>query len=725
MQVTLRTSLDRVLGGRTAAALAAGGIRTVGDLLRHYPRRFHQRGELTALSELREGENATIFAEIANVRSWRARSGRRVCEVTVTDGRQLLVVTFFNLKEWMQRRLAVGTQAYFAGTVTRFKGRLQMVHPEIEFADAEGDPAFAGAIVPLYAGVGDLPGSVLRRSIRTVLDVVDLDTDPLPPDVRARHRFVGLREAFEGMHRPTQMGERHAARRRLAFEEAFVLQVALAVRRRTRRRARAIPRRRVPGGLLDAFDAALPFPLTDGQRRAGAEIEADLAADHPMHRLLHGEVGSGKTLVALRAMLTVVDAGGQAVLLAPTEVLAQQHFRSISHMLGPLGLQGQLGGSERATRIALLTGSLPPSTRRQTLDEVARGDVGIIVGTHALLGEEVRFADLGLVVVDEQHRFGVEQRAALRAKSAEDVVPHLLVMTATPIPRTIALTIYGDLDTSVLRERPSGDPKIETFVVPLATKPEWSERVWQRVREEVAVGHRVYVICPRIGGDQRDPEDGEDLPDVADPDASSRRPPAGVIEVAAALREGPLRDLRVGVLHGQLPAAERDGVMRSFAGGGYDVLVATTIVEVGVDVPEASMIVILDADRFGISQLHQLRGRVGRDGRPSLALLVTEAEPGSPAFARLEGVARSCDGFALAELDLEQRGEGTLRDVAQHGRSDFALLSLLRDRDLIELARDEAARLVDDDPELKAHPALGAAVGELLADERLRYLEMA
>ncbi|HEX7745757.1 MAG TPA: ATP-dependent DNA helicase RecG, partial [Micromonosporaceae bacterium] len=468
-------------------------------------------------------------------------------------------------------------------------------------------------------------------------------------------------------------------------------------------------------GLLDAFDAGLPYELTKGQRGVGEEIATDLDTAHPMHRLLQGEVGSGKTVCAVRGMLQVVDAGGQAALLAPTEVLAAQHYRGILDLLGPLGRAGELDGDPHGTRVELVTGSLGSAARRRALEQVATGQAGIVVGTHALLYEGVDFADLGLVVVDEQHRFGVEQRDALRAKAEQP--PHVLVMTATPIPRTVAMTVYGDLEVSTLTQLPRGRSPIASHVVPAAEKPAYLDRAWRRLREEVAAGHQAYVVCPRIG-------DGPAAEEEAAADEADRRPPMAVTEVAPLLAEGPLHGLRIGVLHGRLPADEKDAVMRRFAAGDLDVLVATTVIEVGVDVPNATVMVVLDADRFGVSQLHQLRGRVGRGTAPGLCLLVSEAVDGTPARERLDAVASTTDGFRLAELDLEQRREGDVLGAAQSGRrSHLRLLSLRRDSELIREARAEAIALIDDDPELARHPALAASVAQLVDEQRAEYLE--
>jgi len=466
----------------------------------------------------------------------------------------------------------------------------------------------------------------------------------------------------------------------------------------------------------------LPFELTAGQQEVSKQILDDISREHPMHRLLQGEVGSGKTVVALRAMLAVVDAGGQAALLAPTEVLAQQHHRTITSMLGPLAQAGELTGAEVATRVALLTGSQGAQARRRNLLEAAGGAAGIVIGTHALLQENVQFADLGLVVVDEQHRFGVEQRDALRSKG--DMPPHVLVMTATPIPRTVAMTVFGDLETSTLSELPGGRSPIQTNVVPLAEQPHWLERAWSRVREEVAQGRQAYIVCARIGSDAPNVVDTDE--DGTDEEEDKRKPAAAVVDVAPLLAEGALAGLRLEQLHGQLPPDHKDDVMRRFGAGDIDVLVATTVVEVGVDVPNATVMVVLDADRFGVSQLHQLRGRVGRGEHAGLCLLVTEAEVGSPARERVDGVAATLDGFELARLDLEQRREGDVLGATQSGRrSSLKLLRLLQDEAIIVAAREEATMLVDRDPTLSAHDALVEAVRELLDTERADYLEKA
>ena len=629
----------------------------------------------------------------------------------------------------------------FAGTVSSFRNRRQLVHPECEMLpgappNADLNPIspelaaeFATEMIPVYPASAKVPSWRIAKSVKTVLDTLEVGEDPLPARLRDSYELAGRAEAIRAVHRPLDPADRKRALARLKWDEAFLLQAALAQRRLAAAAMPAMPRPRIDGGIAAEFDARLPFTLTAGQVAVGQTIAAELACAYPMHRLLQGEVGSGKTVIAIRAMLQVVDAGGQAALLAPTEVLAQQHYRSVTGMLGPLAAGGQLGAAEHATGVTLLTGSVGAAARRSALSDVFTGDAGIVIGTHALLEEQVQFADLGLVVIDEQHRFGVEQRDALRAKAADNR-PHVLVMTATPIPRTVAMTAYGDLETSTLTELPAGRSPIASHVVPAADKPRFLERAWERVREEVSRGQQAYVVCPRIG----------DGPDLAEPDdlgadglgaddfgavdmtggiprgvVDGRRQPLAVLDVAATLDAGPLAGLRLGILHGRLHPEEKDRVMREFSAGQIDVLVATTVIEVGVDVPNATVMVIMDAERFGVSQLHQLRGRVGRGTAAGLCLLVTEAPPASPARERLEAVAATLDGFKLSRLDLEQRREGDVLGAAQAGRqSSLRLLRLLADEDLIGRAREEASAVVSADPNLAAHPALRAAIEDLL-----------
>ena len=733
----LTRPLRGLVGAKSATALRESlGIETVGDLLGHYPRRLEDRGKLTDFSDLPLGEHVTVLAKTVEIttRPYAPKHGGRRgtrTEVRVTDGTRELVCTFFR-QPWRGNQLRPGTVALFSGKVVIFSRRRELQHPTCEvlghgsdlgeFGDELADADPLPRWLPIYPASAKITSKVIGECVDLVLPLVDAIPDPLPEPVRAEHRFPPYADALRAIHRPADPEDWEAARRRLRYDEAFLLQGVLARRRRRTEQLSALPRPARAGGLLDRFDAALPFRLTAGQQQVAGELEADLSGGHPMHRLLQGEVGSGKTVVALRAMLQVVDAGGQAALLAPTEVLAAQHLRSITALLGPLGEGGLLGGADEATRVTLLTGSTSAARRRAALSEVASGAAGVVIGTHALLEESVQFAELGLVVVDEQHRFGVEQRAALTTKAGEGTSPHVLVMTATPIPRTVAMTVFGDLDVSTLRELPAGRAGVQSTVVPAAERPEWLRRTWQRVREEVDAGRQAYVVCPRIGGE---PE--AELARLASPDddeAAGRRPPVAVADVAADLVSGPLAGLRVFMLHGRQPAEEKDDLMRRFAAGDIDVLVATTVIEVGVDVPNATVMVVMDAERFGVSQLHQLRGRVGRGTSPGLCLLVTDADAGSRSRERLDKVADSVDGFALARLDLEHRREGDVLGAAQSGRrSSLRLLSVLQHEDVIATARAAVEDLMARDPCLEQHPALAAALVELERSDSAGYLE--
>jgi ATP-dependent DNA helicase RecG len=723
---TTSTPLGKVLGDKTAKALADHlELHTAGDLIYHFPRRYDERGEHTDMRDLQIGEQVTLLAQVqsVSVKPMRARKGNML-EITIGDGSgATLTCTYFN-QAWRERDLKRGRWGLFAGKITDFRGKRQLNGPAYQLlkADATQDEAaeeieeFAGALIPVYPAAQAVPTWVIAKCVRTVLDTFQPPDDPLPGAVRANRNLVGIGTALHEIHRPTSKEALFTAKYRLKWDEAFAVQLTLAQRRARASGTPGRSRPRVEGGILAKFDAGLPYELTEGQQTVGEEIAADLAKPHPMHRLLQGEVGSGKTLVSVRAMLQVVDSGGQAALLAPTEVLATQHFRGISEQLGALGRAGEIDGDPGGTQLTLVTGSLGAAARRAALAKVADGTAGIVVGTHALLYEGVDFKDLGLVVVDEQHRFGVEQRDALRAKAA--VPPHVLVMTATPIPRTVAMTVYGDLETSTLSQLPRGRSPIASHVVP-PERPAFLDRAWQRLREEVKAGHQAYVVCPRIGttgGDEEEEPPGDNEP--------ARRPPLAVTEVAPLLAEGPLRGLRIAVLHGKLPSDEKDAVMRSFAKGDLDVLVATTVIEVGVDVPNSTVMIIMDADRFGVSQLHQLRGRVGRGSAAGICLLVTESVEGTAARERLDAVASTTDGFRLSEIDLEQRREGDVLGASQSGRhSHLRLLSLLQDSKLITAARAEATELIGDDPDLTKYPALAASVAALVDEERAEYLE--
>jgi ATP-dependent DNA helicase RecG len=710
-------------GRATAKAYAeAFGITTVRDMIYHFPRRYEERGKLTDIRSVVVGEDVTVQAMVSKVTVRKASTRDTwLLEAEVADGSgRTLWLTFFGKTRgavaFREKDLQKGLTGLFSGTVTKFKEKFQLTHPDyvmLSGHDVSADQ-YASALIPIYPATQKIRSWDIERVINVLLQILAPPPDPLPASLRARRELLPLWDAVRLIHHPESYGQAALARQRLIWDEALAVQVSLVRRKREAASAPAVPRPRRDGGLLTEFDAALPFELTPGQVAVGERIAADLATPHPMHRLLHGEVGSGKTVCAVRGMLQVVDAGGQAVLLAPTEVLAAQHHRSIRGLLGPMGRSGELDAADLATAVVLITGSQSAAARREAARAVASGEAGIVVGTHALLYEGVEFRDLGLVVVDEQHRFGVQQRDTLRTKATQP--PHVLVMTATPIPRTVAMTVFGDLDVSALSELPRGRSGISTHVVPALERPAYFERAWRRVAEEVAQGHQAYVVCPRIGGNL-----DEDAA-AADPDA--RRPTLAVLEVAPKLASGPLAGLRIGVLHGRLPGDEKDALMRDFAAGKLDVLVATTVIEVGVDVPNATVMVVLDADRFGVSQLHQLRGRVGRGTAPGLCLLHTEMSEGTPARERLDAVASTLDGFTLAEFDLTQRREGDVLGEAQSGSTrHLRLLSLLHDREVIEAARDEATQLLDADPGLADHPALAASVSALVAEDRAEFLE--
>jgi ATP-dependent DNA helicase RecG len=713
---TLDARLDGIVGGKTSKALErAFGMRTVGDLLSHYPRRYATRGELTPISSLNVGDQVTIVAQIKSAGERRMQNRRgSILEVVIGDGRGEVSLTFFN-QAWRLSELRPGRRGIFAGKVGEYRGGKQFAHPDYQLFDDEAEAqlnaeAYANLPIPIYPATSSMSTWQIQKVIALVLDGLGEVADPLPEDLRRRHKLLSARDAIERIHRPDFEDQIPPARRTLRMHEALVLQTALLQQRQFVRALSAVSR--APGTLLERFDAGLPFPLTPDQESVGAQVAADLQGDWPMNRLVQGEVGSGKTLVALRAMLQVAQSGGQSALIAPTEVLAAQHLRSMTRMLGP-----KLAPELMPT---LLTGQMGAAERRKAALRVAAGQALIVVGTHALLSDSTTFADLGLVVVDEQHRFGVEQRETLRAKGTS---PHALVLTATPIPRTVAMTVFGDLDISTIRTMPAGRAGIETFVAPLDEKPAWFARVWERVAEEVGKGHQVFVVCAAIDAEASSASSSTD--DVEAPETpvagESAKARWGVVQAADLLSRHPLfADLRVAILHGRMPGDEKDATMRAVAAGDIDVLVATTVIEVGVDVPNASMMVILEADRFGVSQLHQLRGRVGRGAVPGLCLLVTEAPMGSPARERVDAVAATLDGFQLAEVDLELRGEGDVLGDAQSGaRTSLRLLRVVKDGDLIALARQEAERILDADPALKAHPGLAAAIERRLdATER-------
>ena len=691
------TALDRVLGDKTAKSFAKNlGLSTVADLLQHYPRRYSSRGELTPITNLPVGESVSIVAEVVDAKERRAK-GRvsHILEVRITDGSGFLSLTFFN-QAWRQKSLLPGTRGLFAGKIGEYQGKLQLAHPDYElFMDEVSQfdaKAWADQPIPIYPASASVTTWMIQKALAIVLDTLGPLEDEVPEHLATKHKLLPLSQAFEKIHRPETKSDWSAATKTLSYHEAFLLQANLIARKIENEKSPATSRAGKDGGLLAAFDAALPFQLTQGQKSVGEEITSDLARSYPMNRLLQGEVGSGKTLVALRAMLAVADTEGQSALLAPTEVLASQHFRSISKSLG----------EELAKRVGLtlLTGQLSTSERKKAMLQVVSGASKIVIGTHALFSEKVEFYDLGLVVVDEQHRFGVEQREKLRLKGK--LSPHVLTMTATPIPRTLAVTVFGDMAVSSLTELPAGRKQIDSHVVRAGDK-NLVARVWERVAEEVAKGHQVFVVCPKI-------------------DESEKEESGASVEVTTSqLRKNPtLAGLNVDSLHGRMDSDQKSEVMARFVNKEINVLVSTTVIEVGVDVPNATVMVILDADNFGISQLHQLRGRVGRGSAKGLCLLLTATEDDSIALQRIEAVAGESDGFKLSEIDLELRREGDVLGANQSGgRSSLRLLQVIRDASLIQKVRVEVEELFDRDPELKTFPNLRLAIEATTAVENL------
>lgn len=719
-------SLVRVLGDRTAKSFARHlGLNTVADLLLHYPRRYSSRGELTPIAALPIGEMVSIVADIMDVRE-RHMTGKKgsILEVRITDGNGALSLTFFN-QAWRQKDLKPGVRGLFAGKIGAYQGKLQLTHPDYELfpeeISDEAAKAWADLPIPIYPASSTVTTWMIQRAMGVVLDTLAPIEDELPNDLVNSEGLLTLNDAIQLVHRPKQQRDWQIARDTLKFHEAFLLQANLIGRKLQSEKTTATARVAKASGLVTAFDSSLPFNLTAGQVAVCKQIAQDLGQGHPMNRLLQGEVGSGKTLVALRAMLTVADSGGQAALLAPTDVLASQHFASIAKTLGP-EICKEVG-------LTLLTGQMPAAEKKRALLQIVSGKALLVVGTHALISDRVEFLDLALIVVDEQHRFGVEQREALRLKGK--MPPHVLTMTATPIPRTLAVTVFGDLDVSTLTELPAGRKEITTHVVQL-DQPSLVARVWSRVAEEVAAGRQAFVVCPRIEESDTGAEfveAGGSLADETDSvvegttESKPKRPLAAATIVAEALRANPaLKGVRIGLMHGRMPTDEKNAAMDAFARGELDVMVSTTVIEVGVDVPNATVMVILDAERFGVSQLHQLRGRVGRGGLPGLCLLLTGAEPGTVSLERVQAVAATLDGFKLSELDLELRREGDVLGASQSGgKSSLRLLRVVQDASLILRARELVTELYSADPSLTRHNALARAIAE--QDEaRQQYL---
>ena len=681
------------IGPKKVASLADMEIETVLDLITHYPRRYLDRTQQAKIADLRVGDEAMVLAIVKRSNVRRTRHGRSLVEVDVFDGSSYLKCTFFN-QPWRAKQLSAGTEAVFFGKLDLYRGRRQMTNPVV---DLVGDKT--GRIVPIYpqSEKAGLSTWELANWIAEALQRAGDLADPLPERWRDELDLQDRTWAFRQIHEPESLVAAQAARRRLALDELLRLQVTLVMRKRALERAAKGIRHDVSGALVDRFHAALPFPLTDAQRRAIDEIAHDLAGPHPMHRLLQGDVGSGKTVVAVTALLVAVQGGYQGALMAPTEVLAEQHHLGIRELLAELAVPDPdtLMG-DRPLRVELLTNRTTAATRTKLLAALATGGIDIVIGTHALLTEGVDFHQLGVVVIDEQHRFGVEQRAALRGKGDD---PDVLVMTATPIPRTAAMTVYGDLDMTVLDELPPGRTPVRTHW----SRGELEEAAaWTRVRDEVAAGHQAYVVCPLI-------------------DESEKIQAKSATEEFERLRTEVLPDLRLGLLHGQMPSKEKEAVMAAFRRHDIDVLVSTTVIEVGVDVPNATVMVIEDADRFGIAQLHQLRGRVGRGAAVSYCFLLGEGTT-PEGEQRLQAMERTTDGFELAEVDLELRGEGTILGTRQKGHSDLKLASLRRDKDLVTTARQVAFDIVDTDPTLADHDVLADEVQLLVDEEEADFL---
>ncbi|WP_376975308.1 ATP-dependent DNA helicase RecG [Arcanobacterium hippocoleae] len=782
--------LQKYLPKRSVNALAKLGLETVGDLLWHTPFRLAERGKLMPIEKMQAGQSVTVVARVVQhrIRPMRARRGY-LMEVEITDGLQQLTLTFFAKNQrplnFHAAKLAPDAIAAFSGTISEYRGRLQLQHPEYEIlpdprpewgaqgadpqqipvmseaadSQAEDPPGISlaaakiGAPIPIYHASAKLPSWQLARAVAALLPLVNEETFPeiLPARYLAAHGLPARAPALRSLHAPQTIAEWEKARARMVHEEAFILQTLLAARRAHAASFTAPSAAQLQDGTLAHFDQQLPFTLTAEQISVGAQISTDLSRTTPMRRLLQGDVGTGKTIVALRAMLQMIDSQHQAVLLAPTEVLAEQHYASIKAMLGKLADGGMIGAPSAAISLELVTGSLTAAEKKKAYLRMASGQAQLIIGTHALLEDKIQLPFLGLVVVDEQHRFGVNQRDKL-ANGA-----HLLVMTATPIPRTVAMTVFGDLTVSTLHELPKGRKPISTTLVP-AWNESWMRRVWQRADEEIASGGRVYAVCPRISADGT--AGSEDLavkiPGI-DPgfDAVAKHPVDGgsgsadagaffdtlleadskvandtqrelvsVAKLAPALEANPdLSHARIALLHGRLSAGEKAQIMADFQAGKVNLLISTTVIEVGVDVPEATMMVILDADRFGISQLHQLRGRIGRGRKDSLCLAVHQAAAGTLAFARLQEFAATSDGFALAEADLRLRNAGNVLGKQQSGmQSSLRFLNVVQDVEIIQIAKESAARLVASDPKLTAYPDLALEISRVMTANETDYL---
>lgn len=750
---TLDDRLDFVIGKKAADPLEEHlGLRTVGELLRYFPRKYSDamtvRGEGEDL-DVEEGEHVTFVDVIAKaeLKQVRNQPSRQYLVVTLRDRRPKVTATFFNPR-WIKKTLVEGAEVMLSGEVGFFRGTMQLTHPAFMVLNAKSGKAvgtksltsiasttgatgdellaeFEKDYFPIYAATSKVQTWEIYACIRQTLAVLDPVPETLPDWFVREHNLMSEDEAIRAVHISDHAEDRARAIERLTFDEAVGLQWGLVGRRHSELGASGPPAPRRDDGLVTAMLAQMPFELTTGQREVLEVVSEELGAPRPMNRMLQGEVGSGKTVVALLAMLQMIDAGYQCALLAPTEVLAAQHALSIRAMLGPLGSAGELGGAEQGTRVALLTGSMTAQQKRDARREISSGEAGIVIGTHALLQDAVEFDRLGMVVVDEQHRFGVEQRDRLRAKAPDGITPHLLVMTATPIPRTVALTYYGDLETSTLRELPRGRQPITTKTIFETEHPRWLARAWERIAEEVAAGRQAYVVASRIDEDDAPAEDKKGAAKAAKRNENTSEkgpPPVTVVELLARLQRGPLAGLRLGLMHGRLPSDEKDAVMTAFRAGDIDVLVCTTVIEVGVDVPNATVMVVMDGDRFGISQLHQLRGRIGRGEHPSLCLLVTKLPESSKAGQRLTAVAGTQDGFKLADLDLRERSEGDVLGFHQSGRPiTLQFLSLAHHLEIILAAKEVCEAVYESDPLDRGMAVLSAP---FIDADKVQFLDM-
>jgi len=698
----------RSLGPKRAAILAKSGIGTIADLLHHVPRTYLDRSDKPPLARVQLGTEVTIIAEVKKIATRRPKPKLAMTEAVISDDTASLKIIWFN-QAYREKMLPPGTQAAFSGTVESFRGKLQMSNPAVDVLDGGDEPLVTGRIVPIYPQVGEVKSGRFLHAIHNALKRARPIPDPLPEVLLAANGLMSRDLAFTSIHFPESIEQSDQARRRLVYDEFFRLELSLALRKRRQIEDATGFAHSPTGELSDRFVAKLPYELTGAQNKVLEEIGADLREGHPMHRLLQGEVGSGKTVVAVTTLLQGVEGGWQGAIMAPTEVLAEQHYLSVTGLLAQAGLSpepfddsSELGmdslfaSGRPAVHIAILTGSTasanyrPGITRQALLEDVASGQIDILVGTHALIQDGVHFQRLGLAVVDEQHRFGVAQRVLLKEK-ADSIDPDLLIMTATPIPRTLSMTLYGDLDVSTIDELPPGRSPVETTV--LARGQEGL--AWKKIEEEAAAGRQAFVVCPLV----------EDSPKIEAASATAEQ-----VRLATLMPE-----LRVGLIHGQLRASDKEAVMSAFRAGEIDVLVSTTVIEVGIDVPNATVMVIEDADRFGLSQLHQLRGRVGRGSHQGICLLI--ADPSTPeGEERLAAVAATTDGFRLAQDDLRIRGQGTVFGARQSGMADLRLADVLRDFDALVAARKDAFAIVDRDPELSEHPELAEEVRAMLGE---------